>query len=236
MTGVVFGVATISNDNLQDLKTGQLVGATPWKQQVALLFGVLFGSLVVPPVLDLMATSFGFAGMPGAGPNALAAPQAALISALAKGVLGGDLNWAMIGWGALIGIGVVAADELLGRAGWLRLPPLGVGLGIYLPMSVTLPVVLGAVIGWRYDRWADRQRDPEGAKRLGVLMATGMIVGESLWGVAFAGIVAAAGTDAPLAVVGDGFARAALAGGTAVFLALVGWMYARTRAAAGEAR
>ena len=193
VTGIVFGVATISNDNLQDLKTGQLVGATPWKQQVALLFGVVFGSLVVPPVLQLMMTSFGFAGMPGAGPNALAAPQAALISALAKGVLGGDLNWAMIGWGALVGVGVVIVDELLGTAKLLRLPPLGVGLGIYLPMSVTLPVVLGAVIGWRYDAWAERSRDPEQAKRLGVLTATGMIVGESLWGVAFAGIVAAGG-------------------------------------------
>ena len=231
VTGVVFGVATISNDNLQDLKTGQLVGATPWKQQVALLFGVLFGSVVVPPVLDLMANSFGFAGMPGAGPNALAAPQAALISALAKGVLGGDLNWAMIGVGALVGIGAVIVDEALGRLGKLRLPPLGIGLGIYLPMSVTLPVVVGAVIGWRYDRWAERTRDPEQARRLGVLTATGMIVGESLWGVAFAGIVAVSGTDAPLALVGDGFANWALIGGTAVFLALVGWMYARTRAA-----
>ena len=233
VTGIVFGVATISNDNLQDLKTGQLVGATPWKQQVALLFGVLFGSLVIPPVLDLMANSFGFAGTPGAGPNALAAPQAALISALAKGVLGGDLNWAMIGWGALVGVAVIGVDELLGRARLLRLPPLGVGLGIYLPMSVTLPVVLGAVTGWAYDRWADRRRDPEGAKRLGVLMATGMIVGESLWGVAFAAIVAVAGTDAPLALVGEGFAPWALVGGTVLLLVLVGWMYARTRRAVG---
>ena len=232
VTAVVFGVATISNDNLQDLKTGELIGATPWKQQVALLFGVLFGSLVVPPVLDLMANSFGFAGTPGAGPNALAAPQAALISALAKGVLGGDLNWTMIGWGALVGVGVIALDEVMGRTGRLRLPPLGVGLGIYLPMSITLPTVTGAVLGHLYDRWAGRQRDPELAQRTGVLMATGMIVGESVWGVVFAGIVAAAGTDAPLALVGDGFATPALIGGTIVFLALVGWMYARTRAAA----
>ncbi|HEX8263377.1 MAG TPA: oligopeptide transporter, OPT family, partial [Allosphingosinicella sp.] len=100
VTGIVFGVATISNDNLQDLKTGQLVGATPWRQQVALIFGVIFGSLVVPPVLQLLNAGIGFAGMPGAGPNALPAPQAALISALAKGVLGGDLNWTMIGYGA----------------------------------------------------------------------------------------------------------------------------------------
>ena len=233
VTGIVFGVATISNDNLQDLKTGQLVGATPWKQQVALLFGVLFGSLVVPPVLQLMMTSFGFAGMPGAGPNALAAPQAALISALAKGVLGGDLNWAMIGWGALVGAAVVIADELLGAAGRLRLPPLGVGLGIYLPMAVTLPVVIGAVIGHAYDRWAQRQRDPDQAHRLGVLTATGMIVGESLWGVLFAGIVYVAGTDAPLALVGAAYETAGLIGGTLIFAALTAWLYARTRRVMG---
>jgi putative OPT family oligopeptide transporter len=88
-TAVVFSVATISNDNLQDLKTGQLVGATPWKQQVALVIGVVFGALVIAPVLDLLNAAFGFAGAPGAGDNALAAPQAALISALAKGLVGG---------------------------------------------------------------------------------------------------------------------------------------------------
>ncbi|SEM71341.1 putative oligopeptide transporter, OPT family [Sphingomonas gellani] len=234
VTGVVFGVATIANDNLQDLKTGQLIGATPWKQQVALMFGVLFGSLVVPPVLELMATSFGFAGMPGAGPNALAAPQAALISALAKGVLGGDLNWTMIGVGAGIGAAVVIVDELLGRAGLLRLPPLGVGLGIYLPMAVTLPVVVGAVLGHLYDRWAGRARDAEGARRLGVLMATGMIVGESLWGVAFALIVYLAANDAPLAIVGAQFETPALAAGTILFAVLVGWLYTRTRRAVRE--
>ena len=92
-TAIVFSVATISNDNLQDLKTGQLVGATPWKQQVAQVIGVVFGALVIAPVLDLLNAAFGFAGAPGAGDNALAAPQAALISALAKGVFGGSLNW-----------------------------------------------------------------------------------------------------------------------------------------------
>ena len=231
VTSIVFGVATISNDNLQDLKTGQLVGATPWKQQVALCIGVLFGSVVVPPVLQLMVTSFGFAGMPGAGPNALAAPQAALISALAKGVLGGDLNWAMIGYGALVGVGVVLADELLGRAGKLRLPPLGVGLGIYLPMAVTLPVVAGAVIGTVYEGWAQRQRDPEYAHRMGVLTATGMIVGDSLWGVLFAGIVYATASDAPLAIMGPEFETGGLFVGLVVFGGLIAWLYRRTRRA-----
>jgi putative OPT family oligopeptide transporter len=229
VTGIVFGVATISNDNLQDLKTGQLVGATPWKQQVALVIGVIFGSLVVPPVLELLATTLGFQGAPGAGPNALAAPQAALISALAKGVLGGDLNWAMIGVGALVGAAIIIADEILGKLGKFRLPPLGVGLGVYLPMAVTLPVVIGAVIGAFYDRWAERTGDPEAAKRMGVLTATGMIVGESLWGVAFAVIVYLTNSDAPLALVGDGFATSALVGGTVAFLALTAWLYRFTR-------
>lgn len=231
VTGVVFGIATISNDNLQDLKTGQLVGATPWKQQVALLIGVVFGSIVVPPVLNLLGSTLGFAGAPGAGPNALAAPQAALISALAKGVLGGNLNWAMIGYGAMTGVAVIALDELLGKAGKLRLPPLGVGLGVYLPMAVTLPVTIGSVVGYAYDRWADRARDPELARRMGVLTATGMIVGESLWGVGFAGIVYLTNQETPLALVGEAFVPIALVGGTLLFALLTWVMYRRTMAA-----
>jgi len=225
VTGVVFGVATISNDNLQDLKTGQLVGATPWKQQVALVIGVVFGSLIIPPVLELLNTAFGFVGTPGAGPNALSAPQAGLISALAKGVLGGDLNWPMLRYGALAGVGFVVLDELMGRLRLLRLPPLAVGIGIYLPMAVILPVAIGSIIGWFYDRWADRQGNAELARRLGVLTATGMIVGESLWGVAFAGIVAASGTDSPLALVGKGFAPAGLVIGTLLFVGLTVMLY-----------
>jgi putative OPT family oligopeptide transporter len=228
VTGIVFGVATISNDNLQDLKTGQLVGATPWRQQVALIFGVIFGSLVVPPVLQTLYLGMGFAGMPGAGPNALPAPQAALISALAKGVLGGNLNWTMIGYGAVTGVGLVILDETLGRLKRLRLPPLGVGIGIYLPMAAVLPVVIGAIVGHAYDRWADRRQRPDFARRLGVLTATGLIVGESLWGVVFAGIVAGSGRDAPLALVGEGFQPFALFGGTILFVLLAGWLYRRT--------
>lgn len=229
VTGIVFGVATISNDNLQDLKTGQLVGATPWKQQVALLFGVVFGSLVIPPVLSVLNASFGFAGVAGASADALPAPQAALISSLAKGVLGGDLRWDLIGIGALIGAGVILVDELLARTTRFRLPPLAVGLGIYLPMGVTLTVVVGAVIGWFYDRAAERARDPEFVKRMGVLMATGMIVGDSLFGVFYAGVVYETGSESPLALVGPGFAGVALAGGTALFLAITAGLYLYTR-------
>ena len=231
-TAIVFSIATISNDNLQDLKTGQLVGATPWKQQVALVIGVVFGSLVIGPVLDVLNTSFGFQGMPGAGPNALAAPQAALISSLANGVLGGSIRWDLIGYGALIGGVVIVLDEVLTRTHTYRLPPLAVGMGIYLPMALTVLVPVGALIGWIYDGWAERAGKPEFAKRIGVLAATGLIVGESLFGVAFAGIVAASGSDAPLAVVGEHFETYAMWIGPLVFTAIVVWLYARTRRAA----
>ncbi len=228
-TAIVFGIATISNDNLQDLKTGQLVGATPWRQQLALVFGVIFGSLIIPPVLDLLNTAYGFAGAPGAGPDALPAPQAALISALATGVLGGDLNWRMIFIGAAVGVGIVVVDALLGRAGKLRLPPLAVGIGIYLPMSVTLPVVIGAVLGKLYDRRAERSAHPQSAKRMGVLLATGLIVGDSLLNVAFAAVVAATGDPNAVAVVGEDFASVAVVAGLVVFAVMLAWLYARTR-------
>ena len=234
-TAIVFSVATISNDNLQDLKTGQLVGATPWKQQFALVLGVLFGSLVIPPVLDLLNTAFTFQGAPNAKATALPAPQAALISSLAKGVLGGDLDWKLIGVGAGIGVVVIALDETLGRARKMRLPPLGVGMGIYLPMALTLLIPVGALIGHFYERWAKRQANPAFAERMGILAATGLIVGESLWGVTFAGIVAGSGNDAPLALLGESWE--AVAGWLAplLFFGLVALLYARTRRAVTSA-
>ena len=193
VTAIIFGIATIANDNLQDLKTGQLVGATPWRQQLALVFGVIFGALVIPPILDLLNTAFGFQGAPGAGENALAAPQAALISALAQGVLGGNIDWSLIGIGAAIGVAVIIADEMLrrGTKGW-HMPPLAVGMGIYLPMDLTLLIPIGALLGWYYNKWAARQTNPDFAERIGTLMATGLIVGESLMGVLYAALVAGA--------------------------------------------
>jgi putative OPT family oligopeptide transporter len=194
VTAIIFGVATISNNNLQDLKTGQLVEATPWRQQVALVLGVVFGALVIPPILNLLNHAFGFQGVPGAGPDALSAPQAAIISTIAQGVLGGGLDWGMIREGAIIGVVAVIIDEGLK---WktnkrLHLPPLAIGMGIYLPLEADLLIPVGAVLGWFYNRWAMRAKSPAFAERMGVLMATGLIVGESLMGVVFAFMVGAA--------------------------------------------
>lgn len=230
ITAVLLCVATISNDNLQDLKTGQLVDATPWRQQVALVAGVLAGSLVIPPILDLLNRAYGFAGavgVHGAVAQPLPAPQATLISALAKGVISGQLDWHLIGTGALVGALVVALDETLRARKQLALPPLAVGLGIYLPPSTTAPVVFGALLGWTYNRWAARQRNADGAKQLGVLVAAGLIVGESLFGVLLAGLIVFSGRAAPLGLVGDAFAPTANAIGAVAFLLILTALFRR---------
>jgi putative OPT family oligopeptide transporter len=231
VTAVLLCVATISNDNLQDLKTGQLVDATPWRQQVALIAGVMIGAIVIPPILNLLNRGYGFAGAPNlhgvAAP--LPAPQATLISALAKGVIGGQIDWRLIGAGALIGAAIVAVDELLRRTKkGAALPPLAVGLGIYLPATTTLPVVAGAVTGWLYNRWAATTPQSERAKQFGVLVASGLIVGESLFGVLLAGLIVSTGKAEPLALVGDNFATGSLAIGGLAFVIVLGALYRAT--------
>ncbi len=131
VTAVVFAVAAIANNNLQDLKTGQLVDATPWKQQVALVIGVIAGAAIIPPILDLLNHAYGFAGAPGVHhEHPLPAPQAGLISALAQGVIQNNVDWSLIRIGALIGVFVIAADEALRRfTKSAHLSPLAVGLG-----------------------------------------------------------------------------------------------------------
>lgn len=242
---IVFGIGTISNDNLQDLKTGQLVGSTPWKQQVALIIGVVFGSAIIPPVMDLMQRAFGFQGAPGAGDNALAAPQAALISSLAKGVFGGDLDWGLIGLGAAIGAVIIVIDEVLKATskGHFGLPPLAVGMGMYLPITLSLTIPIGATVGALYNRWASHTSgDVEEKKRTGILLATGLIVGESIFGVIYAGIVAATGSDSPLALpfLTGGYESFSGIVGVVVFVVTLAMLYrwttrkAEARVAAGH--
>lgn len=223
VTAVVFTVAAIANNNLQDLKTGQLVDATPSKQQWALVVGVIAGAAIIPVILDLVNKAYGFAGAPGVDPNvALAAPQAGLISALAQGVIQGNIDWNLILIGAGIGVVLIVLDEVLRRkTKGAHLSPLAVGLGIYLPTSATLMVVVGAIVGAIYDKRAERSANPESAKQLGVLLASGMIVGEGLVGVVIAGVVAF--SLFPLALVGDEFATPAKwIGGIAFVVAIVG--------------
>ncbi len=231
ITAILFAVACSSNNNLQDLKTGQLVKATPWRQQVALLAGVAASTVTIPIVLNLLAEAYGFSGAANlhtVTSQPLAAPQANLMAALAQGVVGGKLNWSLIEIGGVVGAGIVLLDEILRMAKLMRIPPLAVGLGIYLPMEATIPVVVGAVIGWLYNRSVKGER----AERLGVLVASGMIVGESLFGVLNAGLIVGFNKDAPLAVVGATFPANAVAilGFVGLIVLLYGWLMRRKRA------
>lgn len=241
VTSIVFACATISNDNLQDLKTGQLVGASPMKQQIALIVGVAAGAAVIPFVLNLLAHAYGFAGAANVGvisQNPLPAPQATLVSALALGVIGGGLDWSMIGIGAAIGAGLIVVNEVLTRRKIGSLSPLAVGIGIYLPMSATFAVVVGAIVGHWYNQRAERAAEPARAERLGTLVASGLIVGESLFGVLNAGLIVAFSSDAPIALVPEDFAPAKLLGAV-TFVVLVTllyrWMLRRTAAASTTA-
>jgi putative OPT family oligopeptide transporter len=227
-TAVIFNVAAIANNNLQDLKTGQLVDATPWKQQVALVIGVIAGAIVIPPVLDLVNHAYGFVGAPGAElrPHPLPAPQAGLISSLAQGVIAANIDWSLIRIGGLIGIGIILLDEILARATkHMRVPPLAVGLGIYLPTQSTLMIIVGAIVGWFFEQRADRTPKPEATKQLGVLLASGLIVGESIIGVILSAIVVFSGRAAPLALVGPGFETAGIFIGGAAFAAITFILY-----------
>ena len=253
ITAAVLAVATISNDNLQDLKTGQLVGATPWRQQVALIFGSIIGALVIPPVLDLVYQAYGFAGAPmahaGMDPaRALPAPQATLMAALTTGILSGKIDWTMMIIGAGTGALLILIDEGLKRRGGVaRLPPLAAGLGMYLPSDVTLPLVVGGILVWLSDRRL-RQRAAAASipfeayaeipRRRGVLLASGLIVGESIFGVILAAIIVATDNQSPLALVGKGFAPIATALGGVAFFLVCADIYRRiiqsTRVAASE--
>src|SRR5262249_36926073 len=152
-------------------------GASPLKQQIALIVGVAAGAAVIPWVLNLLAKAYGFAGAANVGVvalNPLPAPQATLISLLAKGVIGGRLEWTMMGVGSLGGVGLILLARVLGAFRLLRIPPLAVGIGIYLPMSATFAVVVGAIVSHWYDRRVQRAPNPERAKRLGTLVASGL--------------------------------------------------------------
>lgn len=232
VTAIVFAVAVIANDNLQDLKTGQLVQATPWRQQAALIVGVIAGAIVIPLILNLLNQAFGFEGGPaGIADEPLAAPQATLISALARGVIGGDLRWDLIGLGACIGAVIIVLDAGLNAAtkGRMKLPPLAVGIGFYLPAAVTTLLVIGAVCGWIYDKAIKTTRFADVGRRMGVLLASGLIVGESLFLVMTAGVIVSTGNDAPFAMLPEGSTWPAMMSGIAVFAVLAFALYAWVR-------
>ncbi|HED4583425.1 TPA: oligopeptide transporter, OPT family [Campylobacter jejuni] len=215
-TSVILATAAISNDNLQDLKTGHLVGATPWKQQVALLVGCVFGALAIVPVLNLLYQAYGFVGaMPREGmdaSSALAAPQANLMSTIAQGIFHHNIEWGYMAFGVFVGILMIIIDKILRRTQKMSLPPLAVGIGIYLPPAVNIPLVIGGILKYivmqyltkKYAKNSHKEEKLASCEQRGTLFASGLIVGESIFGVIIAGItvfsVSMGGSENPLAL------------------------------------
>ncbi|ENK8211753.1 oligopeptide transporter, OPT family [Campylobacter jejuni] len=215
-TSVILATAAISNDNLQDLKTGHLVGATPWKQQVALLVGCVFGALAIVPVLNLLYQAYGFVGaMPREGmdaSSALAAPQANLMSTIAQGIFHHNIEWGYMAFGVFVGILMIIIDKILKGTQKMSLPSLAVGIGIYLPPAVNIPLVIGGILKYivmqhltkKYAKNSHKEEKLASCEQRGTLFASGLIVGESIFGVIIAGItvfsVSMGGSENPLAL------------------------------------
>ncbi|QDW66163.1 OPT family oligopeptide transporter [Luteimonas granuli] len=188
---VVCCAAAVGGDNLQDLKAGYIVGATPWKQQLMLGIGAFSCALIMAPVLNLLAQAYGIGAPTPDQPQSLAAPQATLMASVAQGMFGGKLPWDMIAIGAGVGAAIIAFDEWLkARASTFRVPVLAAAIGIYLPIELMVPIFLGGVLAWLVERRHGIDRTDEVARdrvhRPGTLFAAGLITGEALMGIAIA--------------------------------------------------
>jgi putative OPT family oligopeptide transporter len=203
---VVCCAAAIAGDNMQDLKAGYIVQATPWKQQVMQLVGTISAAFVMAPVLMLLLSAYGFAGHSSAKDNPLAAPQANLMASVSKGVFQGQLPWLFIGMGAVLAVVVIVLDEYLVRRGSsFRTPVLAVAIGIYLPLELEVPIFAGGLIHqavrWYNNKRSSNQEEVEGSSRSGLLFASGLITGEALMGILIAipiVILARKGVSLPL--------------------------------------
>ena len=232
---IVLTTATISNDNLQDLKTGLLVHATPWRQQVALIIGCFVGALVIAPVLEILYHAYGFSGAlprPDMDPSqALSAPQATIMTTISQGIFSNKLEWTYILSGVGLGAVLIVIDAFLKKISdkKIGLPVIAVGIGIYLPPSINMPVIIGAFLAWfitrhiaNYAKRTGKKEVAVKAERFGTLFSAGLIVGESLMGVVLAFVIAASvtsgGSEAPLALNLENWEGTAEVLGLAIFL------------------
>lgn len=230
---VICCAAAIAGDNMQDLKTGYILGATPWKQQLVNLSGSVAGALVIAPVMTLLLKAYGFAGQPGAGPNALPAPQANLMASVAKGVFKGDLPWNYVFAGMAVGVCVIALDLYLQKKGSsFRTPILAVAIGFYLPFELSVPIFAGGLIHHALKLYNERRNanaeEVEGSSRNGLLFASGLITGEALMGIITAiPIVILAKKHISLPLIKDMPFGSAL--GIVLLLAVAYWLYATAK-------
>lgn len=240
VAAVVGFAAIITNENIQDLKAGQMVGATPWKQQLMMLFGVVVSSLIIAPVLQLLLQAYGMGGVmprPHMSPaQMLPAPQAGLMAAIGQGFVTHQLPWTMLIVGGVIGIVGIFIDEYLRRKN-LRLPVLALGLGIYLPPEIITPTVIGGLIHFlanralakRGDKTSDEKIDSETfaheSRQSGILLACGLVAGAALMGVILAIPFVIKGSSDALKLVSNNFQHIAEILSIIVTVSLGWWLY-----------
>lgn len=232
---VVCCAAAVGGDNLQDLKAGYIVGATPWKQQLMLGIGAFSCALIMAPVLNILSEAYGIGAPTAEHPNPLSAPQATLMASVAKGLFGGELPWGIIGIGAVIGAVIIAIDEALKAKGSsFRVPVLAAAIGIYLPLELMVPIFLGGLLAYLVEKRHGMvgTKDEEARDRIhrpGTLFAAGLITGEALMGIAVGAAIYAT-KDRDVLVLPEAFQQGELVG--LVVLAIVGWLLYRTGAKA----
>ena len=232
---VVCCAAAVGGDNLQDLKAGYIVGATPWKQQLMLGIGAFSCALIMAPVLNLLAQAYGIGAPTPEHPNALSAPQATLMASVAKGMFGGELPWTVIGIGAVVGAAIIALDEVLKAKGSsFRVPVLAAAIGIYLPLELMVPIFLGGLLAYLVEKRHGMvgTHDEAARDRLhrpGTLFAAGLITGEALMGILIAIPIVASGR-ADVIAVPEALQQGKWVG--LAVLAVVGWLLYRTGAKA----
>jgi putative OPT family oligopeptide transporter len=236
-TVIIAAALAISNDTMQDLKVGQIVGATPWKQQAMLMLGVVVSAFIIPPILDLLYNAYGIGGVfPRPDMNKaqmLAAPQAGLMAAVAQGVYNHNLEWSMIIAGAVVAVVCIIIDERLKKFG-TRLPVLAVGVGIYLPLDSSVPVVIGGVLAYFIQhRLNQRYKSNDAAtqskvathKHRGLLLACGIVAGASIMGVVLAIPFAIKQSSDAIRLMPEQYQYLAGPLGVAVTVLLCAWIY-----------
>jgi putative OPT family oligopeptide transporter len=229
---VVCCAAAVGGDNLQDLKAGYIVGATPWKQQLMLAIGAFSCALIMAPVLNLLAQAYGIGAPTAEHPNPLSAPQATLMASVANGMFGGKLPWTMIAIGAGIGAVVIALDEWLkSRKSNFRVPVLAAAIGIYLPLELMVPIFIGGLLSYLVERRkglkAHDEEERDRIHRPGTLFSAGLITGEALMGIAIA-IPIVVSERADVLALPEGFQFGQLVG--LAVLVVVGWLLYRSGA------
>lgn len=230
---VVTGIAAIANDNTQDLKVGQLVGATPWRQQVMLLLGVVISALVIPPVMQLMFNVYGIAGvMPHPGMDisqSLPAPTAALMAAITEAVFRNSLPWLMMFAGGGVILIAIIVNYVIRLERWFHLSVLGIAIGMYLPLASSFPLFIGGVIALLVQLRMQRLKvDTEEAKsrtQKGTLIACGLVAGSAIMDVLLAIPFSIFQSPDSLQLVGPGWKNTSVYLGAASSLVLGWWIY-----------